>query len=282
VCDPQSGGCVPAPDPPLSTPCEADGNACTVDHCDGNGSCVFLAPGQGQNCGGHFKCYKTRASPFQSRVVTLVDQFGPSTATVVRTTRFCNPADKAGEGIPDPTAHLNCYKIRDSATARPKVVVENQFGSQTLEVRRPDSLCTPAEKDGVPINSDLNHYKCYRVVEPRDLPRFTERTVTVDDQFEEKVTRVIRPFYLCNPVDKNGEGVPDPTAHLTCYKIADAPGQPAFVPQPADVSDQFTRADLLPSRRTDCGRSRLLCVPSSKRIASPSGAFLTLTPDLLD
>jgi len=27
---------------PLSTPCEADGQFCTVDHCDGSGSCVYL------------------------------------------------------------------------------------------------------------------------------------------------------------------------------------------------------------------------------------------------
>jgi hypothetical protein len=43
VCNPMTGGCDPEPDAPLSTPCEADGNLCTNDHCDGQGSCVFLS-----------------------------------------------------------------------------------------------------------------------------------------------------------------------------------------------------------------------------------------------
>jgi hypothetical protein len=37
-----TGMCQNLPDPPLSTPCEADGNLCTIDHCNGNGQCVFL------------------------------------------------------------------------------------------------------------------------------------------------------------------------------------------------------------------------------------------------
>jgi hypothetical protein len=39
VCNPATGACDPDPDP-LSTPCESDGNLCTLDHCDGNGACV--------------------------------------------------------------------------------------------------------------------------------------------------------------------------------------------------------------------------------------------------
>jgi len=42
-CDPQTGGCVPLSDPVFSTPCDADGDQCTQDHCDGLGNCVFLA-----------------------------------------------------------------------------------------------------------------------------------------------------------------------------------------------------------------------------------------------
>ena len=43
MCNPATGMCVAQPDPPLSTPCEADGNFCTIDHCNGFGSCVFLS-----------------------------------------------------------------------------------------------------------------------------------------------------------------------------------------------------------------------------------------------
>ena len=43
-CDTGSGMCVNVDDPPLSTLCDTDGDACTVQHCDGEGSCVFLSP----------------------------------------------------------------------------------------------------------------------------------------------------------------------------------------------------------------------------------------------
>jgi hypothetical protein len=40
VCIP-SIGCAPIPDAPPGTLCEGDGNPCTVDYCDGAGSCVY-------------------------------------------------------------------------------------------------------------------------------------------------------------------------------------------------------------------------------------------------
>jgi len=42
TCNPMTGGCDPNPDPQESTFCEADGDLCTHDHCDGLGNCVFL------------------------------------------------------------------------------------------------------------------------------------------------------------------------------------------------------------------------------------------------
>jgi len=41
-CNPSSGLCNPLTDAEVSTPCEANGNLCTVDHCNGQGLCVFL------------------------------------------------------------------------------------------------------------------------------------------------------------------------------------------------------------------------------------------------
>jgi hypothetical protein len=42
VCSPCDGLCYPDyTDYPLSTPCEADGHDCTVDHCNGQGSCEY-------------------------------------------------------------------------------------------------------------------------------------------------------------------------------------------------------------------------------------------------
>jgi hypothetical protein len=42
VCNPSDGKCYPDYTKfPLSTPCEADDDKCTIDHCDGKGNCIF-------------------------------------------------------------------------------------------------------------------------------------------------------------------------------------------------------------------------------------------------
>jgi hypothetical protein len=213
----------------------------------------------------HLKCYDTRETSFprfQPRTVTLADQFESVTASVTKPERLCNPADKAGEGMDDPTAHAMCYRISESGFTRREVLVDNQFGQQTLVVVRPQNICLPAEKDMIPLASDPNHFKCYKV---REKPgsRFTERTVSVADQFETKSTRVIRPLLLCNPVDKNGEGIPSPSCHLVCYRIKDAVGQTPLPPQDVLVTDQFTSGDVH-AFTGDCRKVAYLCVPSTK------------------
>lgn len=221
----------------------------------------------------HYKCYKTRTDPFPRRNVTLVDQFLTTSAEVVRPLRFCNPADKNGEGINDPTAHLMCYQIREAPFTRRSVLVRNQFGDQTLTVVKPESLCNPAEKDGVPSPLDINHFKCYRV----SGPGFTTRLVTVADQFETQPATLVKPRLLCNPVSKNGEPIVDPEGHLACYTIKRGG---AFTPRPVTVMDQFAVQDLRALQGT-CRKRSVLCVPSEKNPTSPSGAFLDPTDSLL-
>jgi hypothetical protein len=93
----------------------------------------------------HFKCYKAKgASP--NVAVDLEDQFGVEPEVLVEQPKlFCNPVDKNGEEIRNPAAHLTCYKINADGENR-DVVVENQFGGQTLEVEKPKLLCVPSDK----------------------------------------------------------------------------------------------------------------------------------------
>jgi hypothetical protein len=188
-----SDGCISVPKG-LRTPCEAEGDPCTIDHCDGAGSCVFMDEGPG--CGDdHYKCDKSRAA-FQPRSVSLVDQFGQSTATVLRPDRFCNPVDKNNEGINDPDAHLNCYKIQEPRGPSRAVVVSNQFGELQLTATRAHTLCVPAIKDQIGnLNGvNINHFKCYRVRPTSGAPKFTGRNVQLAEQFEIKATAVIKPL----------------------------------------------------------------------------------------
>ena len=216
----------------------------------------------------HLKCYRTRRNtPFVPNGVSLEDQFEDVNMTVLRPYRFCNPVDKEDEGINDPTEHQMCYQIRDTVV-QPRfryrdVRVENQFGVQTLVVTRPETLCTPAEKDN--IVSDLNgdRMKCYRVVQKLGMRNFAERVVTLTDQFETKETTVIKPVLLCNPVAQDDDPITSPTCHQVCYKIDDVPGQPEFVPVPVTVQDEFNDFSINPFRG-ECRQVSLLCVPSLK------------------
>jgi hypothetical protein len=71
-----------------------------------------------------------------------------------------------------------------------------------------------------------------------------------------KVTTAKKPYEPCNPPDKEGEGIFDPTAHLTCYKIKDI--DPKFDHIDVPVADQFGELSLTPKK------PRRLCVPSTK------------------
>lgn len=105
----------------------------------------------------------------------------------------------------------------------------------------------------MPRVSDIDHFKCYRV-----LGRPFQTTVMVSDQFETQPTTLIEPRLICNPVDKNGEGIPDPDNHLTCYTIK--PGA-AFTPREVTTMDQFGQQELR-SVRGQCRKRAFLCVPS--------------------
>src|SRR5262249_34913680 len=81
VCQPSTGDCIPQPDAPAGTPCNNDGNVCTIDRCDGNGACVLHEAPLG--CVDHYLCYKVKATtPFSSPTVTLADQFETGPAAV--------------------------------------------------------------------------------------------------------------------------------------------------------------------------------------------------------
>jgi hypothetical protein len=216
----------------------------------------------------HLKCYRTRRiSAFVPNGVNLEDQFENVDMTLLRPYRLCNPVNKEGEGINDPTEHQMCYQIRDTV-AQPRfrrrdVRVENQFGVQILVVTRPETLCTPAEKDG--IASDLNgdRMKCYRVVQKVGFRDFEERVVTLEDQFETKETNVLKPVLLCNPTELDGDPITSPTCHQVCYRIDDVPGQEEFTPVPVTVEDEFYDFSVDPFRG-ECRQVSLLCVPSLK------------------
>lgn len=219
----------------------------------------------------HLQCYEVDHTP-KNIPVTLVNQFGASTATLVNIKRLCNPADKNGEdpAAPGSPGHYVGYTLRQtSARFRPVrgYTVKNQFGTFLLKVVRPLRLLVPSSKDlnnpPPPLDSAtaafLDHFECYRVSGARGAG-----TVTVQDEFGMGQLKLLKGEQVCVAVDKNGEGIPDPGAKLLCYKTRRVVGGTLHGPRtPLFVNNQFGPDTFIASDPHE------FCVPSS-----PSGAFL--------
>ena len=204
----------------------------------------------------HFKCYKAKSrSGFTPRVVTLADRFGTRSVMLARPDTLCNPVDKNGEGIVDATAHLECYRPKRAASAGTTVTVANQLGVQAFGLTRVRSVCVPSELEGVASVLGIDHFQCYRA--NHGAPPLAQRAVMLGDQYETKNTLVRTPDTVCTPVDKNGEGMKNPTVALACYRIKDMPGQPRFGRRNASITNQFGNETLT------AVKARTLCVPSS-------------------
>ena len=147
------------------------------------------------------------------------------------------------------------------------VSTQNQFGTLSLTTTRPDLLYVPTNKSltatpTAPNNTliTVDHYKCYRVRVTPGTPKFPKGvTASVIDQFNTPIAKIFnvrRPKHLCNPVDKNGEGIKNSDAHLVCYPVRGAKGQPKHVRRNVFLNNQFG-----PETMTTI-KERELCVPT--------------------
>jgi probable HAF family extracellular repeat protein/cysteine-rich repeat protein len=109
----------------------------------------------------HFQCYKAKARPWKGMPnfvpvlgLPLNDQFGAMAVDVRKPMFLCTPVDKNGE---DPTApehpdRLMCYRVKQVDAVKfakvTGVFVNNQFGPEQLDVKKPSELCVPAMQAG--------------------------------------------------------------------------------------------------------------------------------------
>jgi hypothetical protein len=111
----------------------------------------------------------------------------------------------------------------------------------------------PAHAQGEnPAGVNPEHYLCYRVTGQA-------RTISVKliDQFQStEVARVMRPVFLCNPVQKNTQEIKDEKTHLVCYLVTGV--KPAN--KPVRVDNQFGKQVLR------VAAAQVLCVPSLKEV----------------
>jgi len=213
----------------------------------------------------HFMVY--RATGPDGPQVAIADQFGTQNTDLGGVSLFMVPVDKNGEGIFDPFTHLSCHDIEEPAPPPlGDVTVTNQFGTdQPLDIGLPRELCVPTEKLIAPGPIDGEHYRCWEASDPSGASLGIG--VSLVDQFQGLGTFVMEPFRLCNPADKNGEGVQNPDSHLVCYTL-----QPEsdILGLAIPIQNQFFAL-----ANVDVEDAFALCAPSVKTVPEP-GVFAGL------
>jgi hypothetical protein len=135
--------------------------------------------------------------------VTVENQFETRSYQVKQPTRLCNPASKSIPPsipgmIPSGIDHFRCYGIEGGPLNR-AVSLRDQFGTQQAVVGEPEYLCNPASKNGSGIQNPAGHLVCYELGE---VDPFSERRVSVRDQFGLQTLTVEDPSKLCVPSRK--------------------------------------------------------------------------------
>ncbi len=106
----------------------------------------------------HFTCYKARTSPGTTKFVprlasVVVDQFGPLSLNIMKIRRLCVPTNKNNEepGAELHGEHLLCYHVKLQSTFTPvRAYTANQFGNETLDVKKPFDLCVAVQLNAGP------------------------------------------------------------------------------------------------------------------------------------
>lgn len=101
----------------------------------------------------HFTCYKMRTSPgtpkFVARLASVVsDQFGALSLNILKPKKLCVATNKSNEepGAETHTEHLICYQAKLVSGFTPvRAYTANQFGNETLDVKKPIEVCVPAQ-----------------------------------------------------------------------------------------------------------------------------------------
>lgn len=215
----------------------------------------------------HFACYEAiPQNPHPPATISLTDQCGFTLTGVQAFTplEICNPAAKTvGEvttPITEEEAHLTFYELTQKLPANPrKVVINNQFGPQTLRVAAPKLIAVPTVKNGVGdlgnVERELSHFTCYEASGKRVLV-----SADIQDQFQATPDNILVhvPQYLCSPAAKTFEGnttsIPRDEDHLVCYKVTPSLTPPGI--STVTIENQFE------SNTLTIGPLHFLCAPS--------------------
>ena len=165
----------------------------------------------------HFEAYKIKAVTGTPKFVKqknleVTNQFGTIHVDARVLDRLLVPTSKSesappGPPVPPDPDHFECYKVGVTAgtpkfTKLEDVVLEDQFGTLTVDVLKPFLLCNPANKNGEDPTAPTNpeHLLCYKARTSLGTPRFDKQVgLYTANQFGDEQLDAVRLQELCLP-----------------------------------------------------------------------------------
>jgi hypothetical protein len=159
----------------------------------------------------------------ERRHQVIVNQFGTLTADLIDLDFLLVPTGKSTSGPPvgyvPAVDHFECFRTIRAHFTKSGIDVEDQFGTRTVDVRRPTRLCVPVDKDGEGILVPNANLLCYRV---SGQPRVNGAHVFTTNQFGSDEYNVGAVRELCVPSQLIASA---PTATPTAT-LSPGPGTP--------------------------------------------------------
>ena len=229
----------------------ADTNQCTVDSCnEGTDQCDHNAgAANGVACDDGLFC-----------------TVGGTTTCLAGACQGGTPVDCSGAGD---TCHDGvCNEATDQCVPQEK---PDGTGCADGDPCTSGETCTDGVCGGGSPNPSgcVDHYQCYKA--KAVVPFIPVLGVTMTDAFETGAFDVRKVKHVCNPADKNGEGIIDQTLHEGSYQIKRTATTPKHIRQTNKLV-----VNQLGQLRLDTTRPDLLLVPASKSLSAPPAP-----PDLL-
>jgi hypothetical protein len=175
----------------------------------------------GRTAADHLNAYKLRAPKASVSQVTVTDQFGARTMRVAKPEVLLVPAAKSLSGPPAPLTapldHYKCYRVKGAQFKQSGITVDDQFGTHSVNIKKPYRLCNPVSKNGGQIQNPNNHLMCYKI---RNGGAPTVGTVFTTDQFTQATYDLHGTREFCVPALKTIVATTSTTIAVTTSTLA--------------------------------------------------------------